>query len=217
MHSLNRWILSEYRVCRLLFRDLRRDRAGLTWNAVINCGYMFGAITKDTGNEITFLRVPEPCPAGRLWSLSATWRLSISPSRENPSLTQWLNTTGWYWWNQWCWKWKGMRGSLGVVGMWTEPGTERFWKPPFSPAAVHDEIMICAASLVTGLVLTTSPRYFTSSSFLLRFLLIWWKGEISSFSQPILISVVEPSAPDQVRWNQQTESRNCSGWKRPLR
>lgn len=143
-------------VCRLLFSDLRRDRAS-TWNAVINCGYKFGAVTKNTGKEIAFLRVPEPCPAGHLWSLSATWRLSISPSRENSSPTQLLNLAAWCWWNQWCWKWKGMRGSLDEVGMSSEPGTGSFWRPPLYVQLCTMKIMRCEASLVTGLVLTTSP------------------------------------------------------------
>lgn len=113
-------------------------RAGLTWNAFINSDYRFGVITfsKNTEKEITFLRGPEPCPSGHLWSLSATWRFSISPSSENPSLTQFLTPAAWCWWNQCCWRWTGMRGSLDVVGMWAEPGTRSFRRLPFY---LHDE------------------------------------------------------------------------------
>lgn len=58
--------------------------------SILVIGLVLSPDHKNTEKEITFLRVPEPCPAGHLQSLSATWRLSTSPSRENPSLTQLL-------------------------------------------------------------------------------------------------------------------------------
>lgn len=72
---------------------------------------------------------------------------------------------------------------------------------PFLPAAVHNENNEMCSLPCPWPCSDHLPRYFMPSSFLLRFssFLVWRKGERGSFSQPILISAVEPSTPDQVR------------------